>query len=138
MITIKDQNSESNVSEEDMLLFINELRSGKYEQGTDALNPAPGIYCCLGVGCKVFIEEEKQATYLGQLVGVMPNCIYQPYAPLWLQDLSSDFGRLTGIGLSNLNDDGHLALALSQFTFDEIADLLQLVYIEKILDDDTQ
>jgi hypothetical protein len=101
------------------------LRSGNYQQTKATLQDETG-YCCLGVACKLFIPEGKQKlTDAGYLVGVMPD--EQPYSPKWLQDINRDFGVKTGKNLSELNDNEELS-------FNEIADVLEMVYILKVLD----
>lgn len=103
------------------------LRSGKYKQATGALQTNEG-FCCLGVACKVFIPEGKlmidQDT--GNLNGGLPAG-NQPYAPQWLDDINFNLSMLTGIQVYQLND--HLGM-----NFDEIADVLEAVYIHKVLE----
>lgn len=103
--------------------WIDALRSGKYKQTTDLLEDRLGL-CCLGVACKIFIPVNDQITHLGLLVGLAP--IGQRNADLWLKEIDERFQALTGKSLSYLND----TLLL---TFDEIADVLQAVYIEEVL-----
>jgi hypothetical protein len=50
----------------------------------------------------------------------------QPLAPPWLKLINEDFFDKTGKSLDALNDD-------QRYTFPEIATLLELVYIHKIL-----
>lgn len=102
--------------------WIKSLRSGKYTQGKGSLQSDKG-YCCLGVACKVLIPEDKLNMFHGHLYGVMPTS--QEYAPKWLRDISNDFNLKTNKDLWMLND-------CDDFTFDEIADLLELVYIHKV------
>jgi hypothetical protein len=95
-------------------------------------------FCCLGVACMVFIPENiaKTRPRFGDdsgrefLVGDMPDS--QPHAPKWVNDIDMDFELRTGTPLSSLNDGSldHAAL-----TFDEIADVLEAVYLEKVLDE---
>jgi hypothetical protein len=108
----------------DILKWIEELRSGKYQQGHGALQTAQG-YCCIGVACTLF-----SPTHLidvdGKLAGLLP--LYSLNDPNWLINIDNHFETITqGVPLSALND--HLRL-----TFDEIADCLQAVYIEGALD----
>lgn len=118
----------SDVPIEDFNKWIQALRRGDYKQGKGSLNPSPNHYCCLGVGCMVFIEEGFIIRDdVKQLIkGYYPND-YQVNSPLWLNGVDINFFRKTGTRLSELNDD-------ESATFDEIADLLELVYIHKILD----
>ena len=105
--------------------WIDALRSGKYEQGKGALQSSPDSYCCLGVACRVL--SPRYYTYSdGMLGGGLPAVEFG--APQWLADINKDFGlKTTGVTLDELNDKGG-------FTFDEIADLLQAVYIEEVLE----
>jgi hypothetical protein len=99
------------------------LRSGKYKQTTYKLQNENG-FCCLGVACKIFIPEEKQDLKNGQLTGSYPD--RQPYSPKWLNGISEDVNYKTGEGLLTLND-------LMGLTFDEIADVLELIYIHEAI-----
>lgn len=125
--------------------WIIALHSGAYEQAQGALNNKDG-FCCLGVACNVFIPAESLVlSSEGFIWGKHP--IAQPSTPKWLNRIDTDFTVKTGVLLSNLNDfglklwdDGLYVTKPSdlqvfpQFTFPEIADLLQLVYIEGMLD----
>lgn len=114
------------------------LRSGKYKQTTGHLQDIKGM-CCLGVGCNIFIPEKKKIKDAGgMLEGSMP--VTQVGAPQWLKDISLDFQHrfeksfeadydnteYEGMELFEFNDT-------AGFSFDEIADLLELVYIHKAL-----
>lgn len=106
-------------------MWANALRSGEYLQTTDRLQDKDG-YCCLGVACRLFIEPSKLVCDSnGYLVGDMPNC--QDAAPQWLQLINTDLDRKLGMGFSLLNDSAE------QYTFDEIADIIELVYVHKAL-----
>lgn len=119
--------------------WIDALRSGEYKQAKARLQRDDG-YCCLGVACEIFIPKHKQRRKNGELQGVMPRD--QDNAPQWLRSLNKDFVRrfqrsrsdiptfdsietLT-YGLDYLNDS-------LNFSFDEIADMVQLVYLENAL-----
>jgi len=39
-------------------LWLDALRSGKYQQGKSLLRPTENNYCCLGVLCKIAEEQE--------------------------------------------------------------------------------
>lgn len=105
-------------------LWIAALDSGEYKQTKGMLNHN-GRYCCLGVGCKLFIPQKLLHLDGGRIAGGWPGS--QPAAPIWLKEINTDFDIKTGMPLSSLNDSG-------EFTFPEIATLLELVYIHKILD----
>lgn len=114
------------------------LRSGQYEQGKGYLQQAEE-YCCLGVACKIFIPKKKLKVdeFSKTITGILPDD--QRHAPQWLIDISNiNFNKdrnknlkkidnRFSIYLSTLNDNEGL-------TFDEIADVLELIYIHKALD----
>jgi len=105
--------------------WIEVLRSGLYKQTKGKLQDHKG-FCCLGVACDIFISEQDiERSYENFLVGSVPGS--QEDSPSWLKVINWDFDVKTSKSLTGLNDDGG-------FTFDEIADLLQAVYIEKVLD----
>ena len=103
--------------------WLKALRSGKYSQTKASLQDDRG-YCCLGVGVKVLVKKPKLRSD-GTISGVYPFC--QDKAPKWLKEINRDFGSKTEKELATLNDIGN-------YNFNEIADLLELVYIHKILD----
>jgi hypothetical protein len=110
--------------------WANALRSGKYKQITGRLQGSNG-YCCLGVGCEVFIPKDKQLrteslSSIRILIGGLPSASSQPGAPKWLRAVDGDFYNKTDEHLHTLNDEG--------YSFDEIADLIELVYVHKALD----
>lgn len=108
-------------------LWIDELRSGKWTQTQFQLQDDVGL-CCLGVACKILIPKEQQLFDRGYLGGVVPAD--QAATPGWLRTINLDFKHRCDVYLSELND------ALEhRLTFDEIADCLQAVYIEEVLND---
>jgi hypothetical protein len=118
------------VPQEEFTKWIQALRSGEYKQTTGQLNNNEG-FCCLGVACKVLIPQDKLEPVRpgsgytpGFIEGRVPA--YHPNAPAWLRFINLDSGSWLGFNLAYLNDCEHL-------TFDEIADLLEAVYIEKVL-----
>lgn len=116
------------------------LRSGQYKQSKHALQGFDNGYCCLGVACKLFIPEEKQekTETTNWLKGVLVH--HQKNAPSWLKDINEDFFGKTGQLLSEINDynftiyDYNGKTHVEIFNFDEIADMLELVYIHKAFD----
>lgn len=120
----------------DMQKWINALRSGEYAQGRTHLQDGGNTFCCLGVACKIFIPEKYQIKEkCGRLTGAFPTS--QFYAPTWLKYINNLFRDKTGKTLAQLNDTIFISTeeytAGSPLTFDEIADMLQLVYIEGAL-----
>lgn len=104
--------------------WINALRSGRYKQTKYTLQDAGG-YCCLGVACDVFIKPKlRELNKDKHLCGSYP--MSQSNAPLWLKLINGHFAKLASAEFADLND-------YEGMTFDEIADLLQLVYIEEAL-----
>jgi hypothetical protein len=104
--------------------WINALRSGKYQQTQGALQDFDG-YCCLGVACKVLIPKNELKLQANKLLkGFLPN--YQSKAPEWLKQIDRDFQIETTKFLTTLNDN-------YDYSFDEIADLLEIIYIHEIV-----
>lgn len=114
-----------NIPRNEVKTWIRALRSGDYKQTTGSLQSADG-FCCLGVACDLFIpKKEKQLGKKGFLVGC--NVSDQPAAPKWLLDIQSvGFSEAHRESLVYLND-------VEKLTFNEIADLLQAVYIHEVL-----
>lgn len=121
------------------------LRSGEYKQTRSYLQDKKG-FCCLGVACKLFIPKNKlQYNAQKLLVGNLP--IQQNNSPEWLNYLDDNFSKLIGwVRFTDLNDNGvavidfndledeiYRSIYKSRFTFNEIADLIELVYVHKML-----
>jgi hypothetical protein len=117
------------INKKQMLEWINALYSGEYTQAKNFLQDCDGAgYCCLGVGCILFIPKEKlNIDEDGILIGSVPTKRNQPFVPEWLSGIANDFQRETGTCLTSLNDSGN-------YSFEEIGMLLQLVYVHKMLD----
>ena len=114
-----------NIPKEDLKIWIKALRSGKFKQGKNRLQESKTEYCCLGVACKVLIPKHLLETHgKGLLIGKEPED--QLHSPQWLADIDFNFDVTTGKSLMRLNDE-------ENFTFNEIADLLEAVYIHKVL-----
>lgn len=107
--------------------WIIALRSGQYPQGTHFLQSFKG-YCPLGVACRVLIpKKELTLTSDNRISGFLPSG--QPAAPKWLVLINRDVMRKrTGLGGITGMNDRH------GFTFNEIADILELLYIHKALE----
>lgn len=105
--------------------WIAALYEERYPQGRGRLQSSEG-YCCLGVGCIMFIPKEKQQTFNGMLSGeVPPN---QQDSPMWLKYINNHFAEIAEHTLSSLNDQ-----IPDHFTFPEIAFLLDSVFLLKVL-----
>lgn len=125
---------------DEMLTWIAALRSGEYSQTQHTLNDSAG-FCCLGVACKILIPANFQRLNIDYetgesfIDGDTPES--QRACPTWLANVDDDFMRRTTAALSSLNDltDKAREYVDSSLTFDEIADLLELVYIHRALDE---
>lgn len=103
------------------------LRSGKYKQTKRFLQDNNG-FCCLGVACDIFINKKEQVLKSNKtLYGYVPE--NQKASPKWLKDIEDEFANITNISLVSLNDSSELNMS-----FDEIADVLEAVYIHEVLD----
>lgn len=111
------------VSKKNILKWTKALRSGEFKQAKGKLQTANG-YCCLGVACKI-LSESHELFGDGMLIGITPRTLYND--PEWLEKINLDFYELTGEHLYHLNDT-------EDFSFDEIADLLEAVYVHRVLD----
>jgi hypothetical protein len=111
--------------------WANALRSGKYQQTTCVLQDSKG-YCCLGVACEIFAPKYKRDA-LGYLIGGVPNV--DDGAPLMLEKVVEDLSRKTKLDITEINDGDTWVdeVYLSKFTFDEIADVIELIYVHKAL-----
>lgn len=101
--------------------WVAALRSGEYEQGTNALNKN-GKMCCLGVACEIAIKygvslkigyycDANIKTYDGE-TGILPSSV-RDWLGLYARDGESQHaGKLT-----IFNDSGK--------TFSEIADIIE-------------
>ena len=133
-------------NKKDIRKWIKALRSGKYKQGKASLQSAEG-FCCLGVACDIFIPQDKKIlSGANRMTGTFPN--YQLHAPEWLKKINNDFAEknLIEIGgfqhstsISDMNDNfpsrnAELQREHFSMNFDEIADMIQLVYLEGAFD----
>lgn len=118
------------IKKSDVRKWVSALRSGKYQQGIGQLQSDSG-FCCLGVACDVFIPKSKRKLNHDKkhMHGGFP--VQQPHAPGWLKGINMDFQSKTGFNLANINDGG--IGPIKKFSFNEIADLLEAVYIYEVL-----
>lgn len=110
-------------NKKDIKKWVRALRSGKYEQTKQSLQDSEG-FCCLGVACKLFNPNHPTETVANFLQGGLPERSFRD--PEWLEKINNHFSQLTEIALSELNDE-------EEFTFDEIADVLEAVYILEVI-----
>jgi len=103
--------------------WVTALYKGKYPKGTGQLQSSKG-YCCLGVAQREVCKKPEQDAY-GRLSGGYPAAPFN--SPEWLTMMDKDFREKSGQRLSSLNDK-------EGFTHQEIAMLLELVYVYKMLD----
>lgn len=128
------------VSKKNIQTWVKALRSGKYMQGQSKLQVNAG-FCCLGVACKLFIPEKYQSFSEhspGMLYGCVPSD--QDHSPEWLDGINDDFEKKTGAQLTRLNDGIPVrsdtgTLENMELDFNEIADLLEAVYILEVLNE---
>lgn len=131
IVIISNTGGNMKVSKKDIMKWINALRSGEYRQTIASLQDTTG-YCCLGVACKLFIPKSKlEYDFYGVISGTLPEG--QENAPEWLKNIDREVHEICGYGLSKLNDSYILKEGLQRFNFDEIADVLQAIYIEEVL-----
>ena len=130
----KNELLKTDTDKEQFKKWIVALRSGKYNQIKGRLNDSRG-FCCLGVACDILIPENEKYKYgNGYLKGGSPNI--QKSSPEWLKEIAIDFGNKTGRSIYAINDKG-IQIDKIQYNmdFNDIADLLEAVYIHKVLED---
>jgi hypothetical protein len=100
-------------------LWVEALRSGKYQQARAQLHDDDGAMCCLGVACDVSGLDEWQGRYGGLYYGGKYAVLPAPVKHwLGLRDNTGEFGpNLNDYSLANRNDKGA--------TFAELADLIE-------------
>ena len=114
-----------NINKRQFRKWIQALRSGKYNQTRYILHDSQG-YCCLGVACDILIPHKlKNLNGDGKMIGWSPY--NQSNVPKWLKLINDDFKIKTGTYLMACND-------ILGMSFNEIADVLELVYEHKMLD----
>ncbi len=118
------------ISKKDAQKWIDALRSGEYIQTHGLLQDKDG-YCCLGVACKLFIPHDQLEMKMNSNYISGGNPADQTNCPEWLMYIDRKFNNKTKSGFVTLNDN-------ERFTFDEIADCIQAVYIEGVLDEETK
>ena len=123
-VVFKVKNFKMQINKRQLKEWIAALDSGEYKQTKGKLNNKHG-YCCLGVACAVLVPK-KLLDMDGEFIAYyLPAS--QSRAPFWLREINKDFYRKTDRTLAQLND-GY------GFSFTEIATMLELVYIHKMLD----
>lgn len=111
--------------QKDILTWTRALRSGEYKQAKYKLQSSDG-YCCLGVACDIFIPDNKKLKERGFLQGGYPTQNIQPFSPQWIRDIDNYL-------ISPTELVSVLAYYNEEMSFDEIADILELVFIHGAL-----
>lgn len=111
------------MNKQNITKWVKALRSGEYKQTRGMLQNNKG-FCCLGVACKIFISEKNQTLNDNDLL--YGGLVDQLNATQWLKNINGNFNNKTQKTFIKLND-------IDKLTFDEIADLLEAVYIHKVL-----
>ena len=106
--------------------WVKALRSGKYEQGTKYLCYS-GKYCCLGVLDDIF---PKMKLSYDESCHVICNADLPGFRNIGLSDSIGGLPKVSHIALAELNDG---KTVYGDFNFDEIADIIQAIYVEKVL-----
>lgn len=116
-------------------MWVEALRSGEYEQGTQTLEKE-GKYCCLGVLCKV---AQKEGIHVNTTDGVVDgdSLAAQPHVAEWANidtagGINAPIEYIRGFLMGGLNiDSGVLVSHLTQqndfekLTFNQIADVIE-------------
>jgi hypothetical protein len=91
-------------------LWIEALRSGKYQQGEGLLKTQDGKYCCLGVLCDIYAKTQKKKgfqkgkfQYYFQDKG---NAALLPENVMKWSGIDSKFGNYKNNNLTTDNDNG--------------------------------
>ena len=98
-------------------IWLNALRSGKYEQGQGSLNEN-GKFCCLGVLTDLYIRETNQEweVHYGNCFAFEDSfCFLPPSVQEWAK--LDNAPRVNGFSLPMLNDEGA--------SFEELASLIE-------------
>jgi hypothetical protein len=98
--------------------WIEALRSGEYKQGDEAILKNKIGYCCLGV-----LAEISPCTVKKDGDNEYPSKEVVKWA-----GLKSRSGQIENTSLATLNDVGFNDRRSERFTFDEIADIIQVEY----------
>jgi hypothetical protein len=112
--------------------WIKALRSGKYKQGKFKLyNMHHNTYCCLGVLNEIFPKldlagNEKSILQNYKKIGLNNERGYLCTAN---KDYKCEFTTLNDTGLC-IHETEIDEIMFQPFTFDEIADIIQIEYIE--------
>lgn len=118
------------MNQRDVEFWVKHLRSGKFPQGRYSLLSS-GNYCCLGVLCEISKLKHTDATGGFEI----------PDGLSWTKFLDKKYNLdidYKNISLMTLNDVGYETSNGTKvedpLTFDEIADVLEAVYIHKVLE----
>lgn len=102
---------------EQVLKWLEALRSGKYKQTTGTLQDENG-FCCLGVACKILIPNDNLIVWgnSNMIKGTVPS--HQPNSPRWLFNINTYFDKKGFGSITILND-------IDKKNFNEIADFIE-------------
>jgi len=82
---------------EEFLTWLAFLEAGVFKKGISRLQAKSGGYCCLGVGCALFIPEDKlaieESSRRKRIYGAFPD--YQDFAPNWLKRINDHSNEKT-------------------------------------------
>jgi len=121
---------DSKTWKEHVKLWTDALRSGKYQQGVYFLRNSSNEFCCLGVACQVYLENNPDtdlqwtSTDNGSLYRIGGDASYIPtVVAKWfgLRTFNAEYfdtSTQTFTGLASKNDGDRLS-------FDQIADLIE-------------
>lgn len=110
--------------------WVAELRSGKHRQARGSLKNADGSMCCLGVLCAEVLKLPHELDRQENVYAFRKHIAILSDEAKKLSGITFAYGFLHGELLSRLNDYGLPAEGLDPFTFDEIADLIQINWKE--------
>jgi hypothetical protein len=102
--------------------WVQAMRSGQYQQGTEALHPNGHSYCCLGVLCDLYRVEQGKGEWVDSLFACGPGDYETAVLPEMVKSwagMRTSTGSIAGTEdeLAALNDEG--------MEFPQLADLIE-------------
>lgn len=123
-------------NKERVRLLVDELRSGRHQQGSGYLQTDDGRFCCLGVACEVAmangcpVEFDRETGYYGATSGRHASNVFLPKVVKdWFgfDDASpvvaTNYGVYANVTAVCANDE-------LQWSFDRIADGFEKTYLD--------